>query len=79
MLVCVLIGNASRLVKRKSCTSAPLLPDLELIQTRDEERKKAVRDALELVVAASVVSGDSKQVKKEVDAERAGIVVFRIP
>jgi len=50
-----------------------------LTQSRDEERKKAVCDALELVVAAAAVSGESKQVKKEVDAERAGIVVFRIP
>lgn len=44
----------------------------------DEDRKKAVRDAVELVVAAAAQSWDSKAVLKEVDLERAGIVVFRI-
>lgn len=45
----------------------------------DEERKKAVRDALELVVAAAAQSFDSKPVKKDVDRDRAGIVMYRIP
>ncbi|KAH7400329.1 hypothetical protein BKA64DRAFT_671616 [Cadophora sp. MPI-SDFR-AT-0126] len=44
----------------------------------DEERKKAVRDAVELVVAAAVQSVDSKAVMKDVDLDRAGIVVFRM-
>jgi hypothetical protein len=44
----------------------------------NEERKNAVRDALELVVAAASQSADSKAVKKGVDLERAGIVIYRI-
>lgn len=44
----------------------------------DEERKKAVRDAVELVVAAAVQSVDSKAVMKDVDLDRAGLVVVRI-
>lgn len=44
----------------------------------NEERQKAVRDAVELVVAAAVQSADSKAVSKDVDLDRAGIVVFRI-
>ena len=45
----------------------------------DEERKNAVRDALELVVASAAQSFDSKPVKKDVNLDRAGIVIFRIP
>ncbi|KAH7327511.1 hypothetical protein BKA65DRAFT_510723 [Rhexocercosporidium sp. MPI-PUGE-AT-0058] len=44
----------------------------------DEERKKAVCDAVELVVAAAVQSAESKAVTKDVDLDRAGIVIFRI-
>lgn len=44
----------------------------------DDARKKAVRDALELVVAAAAQSKDSKAVAKDVDLDRAGIVIFRI-
>lgn len=44
----------------------------------DEEQKKAVRDALELVVAAAAQSADSKPVRKDVDLDRCGIVIFRI-
>lgn len=43
------------------------------------ERKDAVRDALAILLIAAICSKDSKQVKKEVDADRAGIVIFRIP
>lgn len=34
---------------------------------------------MDLVVAGAAMSWESKAVKKEVDCERAGIVVFRIP
>ncbi|KAL2061124.1 hypothetical protein VTL71DRAFT_7397 [Oculimacula yallundae] len=44
----------------------------------DEGRKKAVHDAVELVVAAAVQSADSRAVAKEIDLDRAGIVIFRI-
>ncbi|TRM57487.1 hypothetical protein BD626DRAFT_412029 [Schizophyllum amplum] len=45
----------------------------------DVERKKAVKDAITLLVAAAVRTGDSKEAKKEVDADRAGIAIWRIP
>lgn len=44
-----------------------------------ENRQKAVRAGVELVLAGAVRSGSSGKVKKNVDAERAGIVFFRIP
>jgi len=44
----------------------------------DDKRKKAVCDALELVVASAAQSVDSKPVRKDVDLDRAGIVIFRI-
>ncbi|KAI5120888.1 hypothetical protein M0805_002988 [Coniferiporia weirii] len=44
-----------------------------------DEKKDAVRNALGMLVAAAVYSKDNKQVKKEIDADRAGIVIFRIP
>lgn len=44
-----------------------------------EDKRDAVRNALTLLLLAAVCSKDSKQVKKEVDLERAGIVIFRIP
>jgi len=42
-------------------------------------RERAVRDALELVVASAAQSFDSKPVKKDMELDRAGIVIFRIP
>lgn len=53
-------------------------PGSGVLKTEDE-KKAAVRDALAMLVIAAVCSKESKQVKKEVDADRAGIVVFRIP
>lgn len=44
----------------------------------EDERKTAVRDALELVVASAAQSVDSKPVAKNVDPDRAGVVIFRI-
>ncbi|KAJ7236246.1 hypothetical protein C8J57DRAFT_1377144 [Mycena rebaudengoi] len=41
--------------------------------------RKALKSALGLVVAAAVRSRDSKEVKKEVDKERSGIAMWRIP
>lgn len=45
----------------------------------EEVKKEVVKDALKLVVAAAVRSGESKEVKKEVDKERSGIAMWRIP
>ena len=39
----------------------------------------AVRHAVMLLVAAAVQSGQSEQVKKEIDKERSGIAMWRIP
>ena len=45
----------------------------------ETSRKVAVKDAITLLLFAAVQSKDSKQVREEVDADRAGIVIFRIP
>ena len=45
----------------------------------EEQRKDAVRDALAMLLIAAICSKDSKEVKKSVDTDRAGIVFFRIP
>ena len=44
----------------------------------DKKREK-VKEALSLLVAAAVESGKSKKVKDEVDKERSGIAMWRIP
>lgn len=45
----------------------------------EEEKRRAVRDAVVLFVAAAVRSKDSKQVQKEMDKERSGLAMWRIP
>ncbi|KAI0711337.1 hypothetical protein C8Q76DRAFT_736182 [Earliella scabrosa] len=46
----------------------------------DEEKKReAVKAAVKVLVAAAVRSGASKEVKDQVDKERAGIAMWRIP
>ncbi|KAJ7669038.1 hypothetical protein B0H17DRAFT_217181 [Mycena rosella] len=45
----------------------------------DMDARKALKSALGLLVAAAVRSGDSKEVKKEVDKDRSGIAMWRIP
>ncbi|KAG6837475.1 hypothetical protein H0H93_009018 [Arthromyces matolae] len=42
-------------------------------------KKQAVRDAMTLLVAAAVRTSSSEEVKKEIDEERCGIVIWRIP
>lgn len=49
------------------------------LMTGAEQDKDKVRNALRLLVAAATRSKDSKEVKKEVDADRAGIAMWRIP
>ena len=44
-----------------------------------EKKKQAVKDAVEVLVAAAVQSGASKAVKDEIDKDRAGIAMWRIP
>jgi hypothetical protein len=43
-----------------------------------ELRHEALRDAVALLVASAVRSKNSEAVKKDVDAERAGIAMWRI-
>lgn len=38
-----------------------------------------VKDAVALLVAGAVRSGESKQVKDKIDKERSGIAMWRIP
>lgn len=44
-----------------------------------EKKKQAVKDSVEVLVAAAVQSGTSKAVKDEIDGGRAGIAMWRIP
>lgn len=45
----------------------------------EDFRKKLVRDGIELVLAGAVRSHDSEAVKADIDADRAGVVMFRLP
>lgn len=45
----------------------------------EDGKKVEVKNALALVVAGAVRSGSSKEVRKEVDPERCGIAMWRIP
>lgn len=42
-------------------------------------KKKALKDALSLLVAGAIKSKNSKEAKKELDADRSGIAMWRIP
>ncbi|KAI0797227.1 hypothetical protein BC629DRAFT_1286169 [Irpex lacteus] len=42
-------------------------------------KKRVVKDAVALLVAGAVRSGESKQVKDKIDKERSGIAMWRIP
>lgn len=53
--------------------------DGDVISLTEESKKEKLKDALELIVAAAIRSKNSKEVKKEVDEERAGIAMWRIP
>jgi hypothetical protein len=48
-------------------------------KTIDMDGRKALKSALGLLVAAAIRSGTSKEVKKEIDKERSGIAMWRIP
>jgi hypothetical protein len=47
--------------------------------TRDLGAKGALRDAVTLLVAAAIRSKTSEEAKKELDADRSGIAMWRIP
>jgi hypothetical protein len=47
--------------------------------TRDLGAKGALKDAVTLLVAAAIRSKTSKEAKKELDADRSGIAMWRIP
>lgn len=44
-----------------------------------EDKKGMLKDAVALLVAGAIRSGDSKEVKKEIDKERSGVAMWRIP
>ncbi|KAJ7599330.1 hypothetical protein C8J56DRAFT_187529 [Mycena floridula] len=44
-----------------------------------ENGQATVKDAMRLLVAAAIRSKDSKEAKKEIDKERSGIAMWRIP
>ena len=47
--------------------------------TRDLGGKSALKNAVALLVAAAIRSKTNKEVKKELDADRSGIAMWRIP
>jgi len=46
---------------------------------KTDAKMKALKDAVGLLVAAAIRSGESKEVKHDVDKERSGIAMWRIP
>ncbi len=57
-----------------------LEPSSSEVTSDDLEKKKlAVKEALTLLVAGAVRSGESKDVKDKVDKGRSGIAMWRIP
>jgi hypothetical protein len=54
--------------------------DKEMVKAGSpDEARAALSDAIALLVAAAVRSKDSKEVKKELSPDRAGIAMWRIP
>ena len=45
----------------------------------EEKKREALKSAVKVLVAAAVRSGESKEVKDQVDKERSGIAMWRIP
>ncbi|KAF8156714.1 hypothetical protein B0H34DRAFT_710311 [Crassisporium funariophilum] len=56
---------------------SPVLVDAREIEVGDV-RKVALRDAVTLLVAAAIRSKTSKEAKKELDADRSGVAMWRI-
>lgn len=48
-------------------------------KSKQETAERLTRNAIALLVAAAVRSKDSKEAKKHIDADRAGIVMLRLP
>ncbi|KAI0360524.1 hypothetical protein OH77DRAFT_1445395 [Trametes cingulata] len=44
-----------------------------------KEKREALKGAIKVLVASAIRSGESKEVRKEVDKERSGIAMWRIP
>lgn len=45
----------------------------------EEKKKKSLKDALELLITATMKTVDSKEVEDKVDPDRAGVAFFRLP
>jgi len=60
------------------------VPGEDSVEGQQEEigsstQRAAVRNAVEVLVAAAIRSGESKEVRGKIDKERAGIAMWRIP
>jgi hypothetical protein len=56
-----------------------VIPGTEDVARNEDKKKTAVRDAVRLLVAAAVRSGEGDEVKRLVDKDRGGIAMWRIP
>ncbi|KAG2003405.1 hypothetical protein CC2G_004007 [Coprinopsis cinerea AmutBmut pab1-1] len=56
-----------------------LEPQVQLKDATLEEAKEALKDAITLLVAGAVRTKDSAEVKEEIDEDRSGIAMWRIP
>ena len=62
---------------QEACSSAERVPT----EARDLEewKRKSIKDAIRLLVASAARSGGSSRVQDEVDKDRSGIAMWRIP
>ncbi|PPR08248.1 hypothetical protein CVT24_001290 [Panaeolus cyanescens] len=56
-----------------------VLDDQGVVEDGETAKKEALKDALSLLVAAAVKSKNSKEAREELDEDRAGIAMWRIP
>ncbi|KAK7683156.1 hypothetical protein QCA50_013829 [Cerrena zonata] len=53
--------------------------DGDVLDSDLDKKKKTLREALDVLVASAIRSGESKEVRKELDGARSGIAMWRIP
>jgi len=58
---------------------SPVPGETDTILQGPDEKKSAVQDAVKLLLAGAVRSGSSKEARREVDKDRSGIAMWRIP
>jgi len=69
----------SNVVSVNEMTAQGVEPQEAGIEDATEGKKVSVKEAVRLLVMGAINSRESKEVKKEVDLDRAGIAMFRIP